>query len=211
MLGLIHVMPMRCSACSGVYIVRRTSKARVSDSRSCSASSRGSGAVCGVKEPSTKGPNSSSPLVVLPVDDKAQISTEAVLEPQIVDGDERILLVEDEDGVRKVVSRILTRHGYQVTSFSDGVEALEFYRSHLNGIDLLLTDVVMPKTSGKTLSDEATTLNASLKTLYMSGYTDELIAQRGVLAEGENLLQKPFKAEQLLLRVRLSLDSGEAA
>lgn len=132
-------------------------------------------------------------------------------EPQLRGGNECILLVEDEDGVRRVVSRILTRNGYEVTSFSGGVEALEFYRSHLGTIDLLLTDVVMPKISGKALADQARSLNANLKTLFISGYTDELIAQRGALAAGENLLQKPFRAEQLLLQVRLSLDSGEPA
>jgi DNA-binding response OmpR family regulator len=69
----------------------------------------------------------------------------------------------------------------------------------------------MPKMSGKELSDQATTMRGGLKTLFMSGYTDALIAQRGVLATGDNLITKPFKPEKLLMRVRSMLDMKVAS
>jgi PAS domain S-box-containing protein len=129
--------------------------------------------------------------------------------PDFVGGAETILLVEDEDAVRVLVSRILTKHGYEVLSFSSGVDAMELYRDNSKEIDLLLTDVVMPNMSGKALSEQATSLNGEVKTLFMSGYTDELIAQRGVLEAGENLIKKPFRADQLLTMVRSLLDAGD--
>jgi PAS domain S-box-containing protein len=129
--------------------------------------------------------------------------------PLSVGGTETILLVEDEEAVRVLVSRILTKHGYEVLSFSSGLDAMELYQDNIEGVDLLLTDVVMPNMSGKALSEHATLLNADVKTLFMSGYTDELIAQRGILEAGENLIKKPFRADQLLSKVRSLLDAGD--
>jgi CheY-like chemotaxis protein len=123
---------------------------------------------------------------------------------------ETVLLVEDEDAVRELVSRILGKQGYTVVSFPSGVEALDYMRTNLGTIDLLLTDVVMPKMSGKELAEKATLLEPNLTTLYMSGYTDELIAQRGVLASGENLIGKPFNRDKLLTTVRSLLDTRVA-
>jgi PAS domain S-box-containing protein len=128
-----------------------------------------------------------------------------------VGGSETILLVEDEDAVRELVSRILVKQGYEVVPYSTGADALAYCRDNLSNVDLLLTDVVMPKMSGKELSDQATTMRGGLKTLFMSGYTDALIAQRGVLATGDNLITKPFKPEKLLMRVRSLLDMKVAS
>jgi two-component system NtrC family sensor kinase len=122
-------------------------------------------------------------------------------------GTETILLVEDEDAVRELVARILRKQGYHVVPYSSGSEALEYCRTDLSTVDLLLTDVVMPKMSGKELAEQATSMRAGLTTLFMSGYTDELIAQRGVVSSGENLITKPFNPEQLLLTVRSLLDT----
>ena len=123
-------------------------------------------------------------------------------EPGDLAGTEHVLLVEDDDAVRAVAIRILTKHGYEVTAFSNGPDALEFFRDNIGRVDLLVTDVVMPQMSGKTLADEATSLGAHLQTLFMSGYTDALIAQQGVLDAGEHLITKPFTEESLLVRVR---------
>lgn len=122
-------------------------------------------------------------------------------------GGEAIVLVEDEDAVRNLTERILAARGYEVASFADPAEALAFCRENPTRVDLLLTDVVMPKMSGKSLSDEASRVVTELRTLFMSGYTDEAIATRGVLEEGENLLFKPFKAVELLAKVRSLLDA----
>jgi PAS domain S-box-containing protein len=129
----------------------------------------------------------------------------------LVRGNETILLVEDEDAVRELVSRILKKQGYNVVQFSSGFEALEFCRANVGDIDLLLTDVVMPKMSGKELAEQATLLRGGLTTLFMSGYTDELIAQRGVASSGENLITKPFNPEELLQAVRSLLDTRIAS
>jgi two-component system, cell cycle sensor histidine kinase and response regulator CckA len=143
--------------------------------------------------------------------------TKVALEPAIDEepdakghGIETVLVVEDEDAVRELVTRILGKQGYTVVSFPSGLEALDYTRANSGTIDLLLTDVVMPKMSGKELAERATLLEPDLTTLYMSGYTDELIAQRGVLASGENLIGKPFNREKLLSTVRALLDTKAA-
>lgn len=149
--------------------------------------------------------------IYLPLTDApaSSLDEETVATP--IGGSETILLVEDEDAVRELVSRILVKQGYDVVPYSTGADALDYCRDNLTNIDLLLTDVVMPKMSGKELSEQATTICVGLKTLFMSGYTDALIAQRGVLASGENLITKPFKPEGLLSRVRSLLDMEVAS
>ena len=121
-------------------------------------------------------------------------------------GSETVLLVEDEEAVREMVLRILRNEGYAVVPCSSGAEALEYCRTHLDDIDLLLTDVVMPKMSGHELSEQASSLCIGLKTLFMSGYTEASIAQRGVPAVSEHLINKPFKPAELLATVRSLLD-----
>ena len=130
---------------------------------------------------------------------------------EVVRGTETILLVEDEDAVRELVSRILKKQGYNVVPYASGLDALDYCRSNLEQIDLLLTDVVMPKISGKELSEQASSICEGLKTLFMSGYTDALIAQRGVPASGDNLITKPFKPEKLLVALRGLLDTKVAS
>jgi CheY-like chemotaxis protein len=141
--------------------------------------------------------------------------SDAIVDPRVdeeaveaIRGTETILLVEDEDAVRELVARILRKQGYHVVPYSSGSEALEYCRTNLSTVDLLLTDVVMPRMSGKELAEKATSMRAGLTTLFMSGYTDELIAQRGVVSSGENLITKPFNPEQLLLAVRSLLDTN---
>lgn len=121
---------------------------------------------------------------------------------------ETVLLVEDEGTVRSLVARILVDQGFRVIAFPGGAEALEYCRTKIEDIDILLTDVVMPGMSGKALSDSLTLLRSDLKTLYMSGYTDEIIGRRGVLTGDEQLIQKPFKAKEVGFRIRTLLDGG---
>jgi PAS domain S-box-containing protein len=148
--------------------------------------------------------------IYLPCSDVPYVAPVADELPGTVRGEETILLVEDEDAVRDIVSRILTAQGYQVIPCSSGSDALEYFRENPSAVDLLLTDVVMPKMSGKELSDKATAIDRGLKTLFMSGYTDALIAQRGVLASDEELLAKPFNPDELLISVRSMLDKSAA-
>ena len=113
-----------------------------------------------------------------------------------------VLLVEDEDAVRTMVERLLRQLGADVLSASSGPEALNLSRSHPGTLDILITDVVMPKMSGKELARELTDLRNGTPVLFMSGYTHNHVAAHGILAEGEHLLQKPFDAEGLRDAVR---------
>ena len=119
-----------------------------------------------------------------------------------------VLLVEDEDAVRRLAKRILTGAGCHVLTASNGGEALRLHGRVAESIDLLLTDVVMPEMSGPELSKRLTQLRPEMMTLYMSGYTDDLIAHHGVLEPSVRILAKPFSATALIRKVREVLDDG---
>jgi two-component system, cell cycle sensor histidine kinase and response regulator CckA len=118
---------------------------------------------------------------------------------------ETVLLVEDEEPVRNLVERVLTRSGYKVIPAASAEEALNLYGTPDGGADLLLTDVIMPGMSGKELS-ERLAAGDRVPTLYMSGYTDSIIAKHGILEEGAAFIQKPFNANDLLEKVREVLE-----
>jgi PAS domain S-box-containing protein len=127
---------------------------------------------------------------------------------------ESILLVEDEEMVREPARRILVRYGYNVLAASNADAALQIAREHADGLDLLLTDVVMPGRSGKELANDVREVSPGIKVLFMSGYSQDVIVHQGVLEEGVELIEKPFAAESLLLRVREIMEgpaqSGDA-
>jgi signal transduction histidine kinase/CheY-like chemotaxis protein len=120
---------------------------------------------------------------------------------------ETILVVEDEEPVLDVASRILTEHGYQVLVARSGTEAFAIINDHLGTIDLLLTDVVMPGTTGKDVAERISTVRSETRVLYMSGYPESVVASQGVIDQGIRLMSKPFKAEGLLEHVRAVLDA----
>ena len=103
---------------------------------------------------------------------------------------------------------MLERLGYRVLEAPDAAAALAVWDGAQNSIDLLLTDVIMPHVSGLELAEKLTALRPGLKVLYISGYTDEVIARHGVVQNAMPLLQKPFSREALGLRVRAILDDG---
>ncbi len=120
----------------------------------------------------------------------------------LANGSETVLLVEDEEGVRSLVCQTLTSHGYQVLEASSPSQALKIAKQYAEPIHLLLTDVVMPKTSGKEVALRLSALHPETKVLYMSGYTDDAIVRHGILEGGAPFLQKPFAPNVLLLKIR---------
>ena len=129
-------------------------------------------------------------------------------EPELLLGTETILLVEDEDQLRDMTLRILKRCGYTVLVAEGGDAALEIAEAYEKTIHLLLTDVVMPRMSGKAVAEQLKRLRPDAKVLFMSGYTGNAVVHHGVLDKGINFLQKPFTAKGLARRVREVLAGG---
>ena len=123
-----------------------------------------------------------------------------------VDGHEVVLIVEDEEQILRIAKAVLEQHGYSVLTATSPAEACMIAESHASAIDLLLTDVVLPGMNGKQLQARMEQLKPGVKTLFMSGYTANVIAHRGVLDEGVDFLQKPFSLEALARKVRAILD-----
>jgi PAS domain S-box-containing protein len=123
-------------------------------------------------------------------------------------GTETVLLAEDEEVVRRLAREILSENGYKVLAAGNGREALLLSEAHRGEIHLLLTDVVMPKMSGRELTERIRLQRPGLRVLYMSGYTDDAILRHGVLEDGIPFLQKPFTPEVLARKVREVLDSA---
>ncbi|MFL5495294.1 MAG: PAS domain S-box protein [Gemmatimonadales bacterium] len=119
---------------------------------------------------------------------------------------ETVLLVEDEDLVRQLTREILLRNGFRVLEAADGAEALRLVRQYDGQIDLMVTDVVMPRMSGNELVGHARPLRPDMRVLYVSGYSEEAIARHGQLTEGVELLSKPFTPGVLTAKIRQILD-----
>ena len=120
-------------------------------------------------------------------------------------GWETILLVEDGGSLRAIAREILEEHGYRVIEAAGPIEAIEIASRHPEPIHLLATDVVMPGMNGRALFESLVAARPGLRVLYMSGYTDDVMAHSGVLESGTVLLAKPFTARALLERVRATL------
>ncbi|HEV7681351.1 MAG TPA: PAS domain S-box protein [Pyrinomonadaceae bacterium] len=123
-------------------------------------------------------------------------------------GSETVLLVEDEDMVRKLASELLVESGYIVLEANGGEEAISLGKSHTEPIDLLITDVVMPKFSGKEVAELLREVHPETKVLFMSGYTDEAIVHHGIVDSGIAFIQKPFSERALAQKIRDVLDTN---
>jgi PAS domain S-box-containing protein len=121
-------------------------------------------------------------------------------------GNETILLLEDDEGVRSLARRILEEKGYRILEASDGEQALRLAEKHEGPIHLLATDVVVPRLGGKQLAQQLREQRGEMKVLYMSGYADGSIIQHGVIDPRTPFLSKPFTAQSLARKVREVLD-----
>lgn len=146
--------------------------------------------------------------VYLPIAREAESRPSGVSErrPSSTAG-ETILLVEDEDSVRRLARRVLESQGYTVLEAINGEDALRMAQDYGGVIDLLLSDVVMPEVGGRLLAERLTAARPEMEVMFMSGYTDDEILRRGLLERGQRLLQKPFTATALAHEVSSLLDA----
>lgn len=132
----------------------------------------------------------------------AKPKKEKIAAPDTSRGDATILVAEDNQLVRDLARTILEDRGYKVITAEDGEKALQILSTQDDKVDLLLTDVIMPRMNGKELYLLARVVNPDLKVIFMSGYTDNAISRHGVIEEGINFIQKPFSLETLTDKVR---------
>ncbi len=124
-------------------------------------------------------------------------------------GSETILLVEDQPDVKKVTHAMLERHGYNVLDADNGEEALALLQHHASPIDLLLTDLVMPRMSGRDLAKQTLMRHPGMQVIYISGYADHPTVAQAGLDSSLNMIQKPFAPGYLLHKVRQALDATQ--
>jgi len=151
--------------------------------------------------------------VYLPrVDEQAEApSATRTAQPADRKGRETILLVEDEPELRELARMVLTGRGYSVIEAGNPDDAERHAQNHGSNIQLLLTDVVMPGIGGRELARRITSRHPNIRVLYMSGYTNNVIAEDGMLEAGLSFLQKPFTPQHLVQKVRETLDRGVSA
>jgi PAS domain S-box-containing protein len=125
-------------------------------------------------------------------------------------GTETILLAEDNIEVRELIKTFLEGAGYTVITAADGEDAVEKFKLNAKNIDIIITDVIMPKKNGKDVHDEIKKLRPEIKTLFMSGYTDEIIHKKGLFDSNINFMSKPVIPDHLLMKVREILNRNEA-
>jgi len=129
--------------------------------------------------------------------------------PSETSGTETLLIVENESAIRALLQVALSRNGYTVLTAESGRKALELVRNHTGAIHLLITDVIMPDMDGPELVRHLSTIRPDTRTLFMSGYMDNTLGERGILATNANFIQKPFSPRAIAQRVREILDGVE--
>ncbi len=132
--------------------------------------------------------------------------SEREMEETALRGNETILLVEDDQSVRKIAKRFLTNYGYNVLTAEDGKAALKLVKTDKPKLDLLVTDVIMPNLNGRQVHSLLNVHYPNIPALYMSGYTQDIISHHGVLEEGIDFIQKPLGIKKFIAKVREILD-----
>ena len=126
--------------------------------------------------------------------------------PAAEGGSETILVIEDDRDVRNMVTRILSNQGYATMEASNGDDAIRVFDEHRNTINLIILDVVMPGKNGREVFDEIARIDPGVKVIFMSGYTGDVLIDKGVEKETVDFLQKPLSVMTLLTKVREVLD-----
>jgi PAS domain S-box-containing protein len=157
---------------------------------------------------SERGQGTSFKIYFPRVDPVATLTDEAPRALKPLGGNETILIVEDAPAVRGIIRQVLTRLGYHVLEAHDGESAIARSAEHKGTIDLLLTDVIMPRMGGRVLADEIAKQRPGIRVLYVSGYTDDAIVRHGVLEPGVHYLEKPFTPDTLAKKVRGVLENA---
>jgi two-component system, cell cycle sensor histidine kinase and response regulator CckA len=148
--------------------------------------------------------------IYLPRVDAPATTTTATNDPETLpEGSESVLIVEDEASVRRLAASVLRGVGYRVQEARDAAEALSLIEAK-QPFDLVVTDVIMPKMSGKELYDKIKVIAPRIKVLFMSGYTDDSLAHHGVLGPELSFLEKPFSPVGLARKVRDVIDSSKS-
>jgi CheY-like chemotaxis protein len=124
-------------------------------------------------------------------------------------GSETILVVEDDEAVRRLAVRSLERFGYAVLDAPNGEAAVETLAGYEGEIHLVLTDVVMPRMGGRELAEKAKEIRPGLKVVFMSGYIDDTVFRQGIIEKGANFIEKPFSPTDLANKIREVLDGEE--
>jgi CheY-like chemotaxis protein len=140
----------------------------------------------------------SGPVVETPADTEAAAS-----------GSETILVVEDQEEVRRFTCDVLRRYGYTILAAASGDEALSVLAEHAGSVDLMITDLVMPGMTGRELADRVAASRPGIPTLFMSGYSDEVATRQGVLGRDAAYLQKPFAPKTLADKIREVLTGAD--
>lgn len=143
------------------------------------------------------------PLIEMGVED-----AKAVEILRIKGGTETVLVAEDDPAVRKLVKDMLRRSGYKVITAEDGEDAVNKFKENKEEIQLILLDVIMPGKDGKEAYKEIKNINPDIKTLFLSGYTKDLLNEKGILEEGLNFIAKPVSCNELLTKVKEVLGDG---
>ncbi len=126
--------------------------------------------------------------------------------PEMLKGKEKILLVEDEEKVRELMCELLRSNGYDVITANNGQEGLNIFEHNQDSIDLVITDVIMPKMDGKEMADRMRQQRPNLNMVYISGYTEDTISRHGMLDSNAELIKKPFDPDQFVKKIREILD-----
>ncbi len=147
--------------------------------------------------------------IYLPLTDRATLS-EAIENIAPARGEETILVIEDDNDVRTMMATILSGHGYTVLEAADGEEAITVFNEHGKAIDLVIADVVMPGRNGKEVLDEIARIDPSVKSVFISGYTGDIVLEKGVRKDTVDFLHKPVSLTKLLTKVRAVLDRPDA-